>query len=65
MGTSLDRNETPALVTAAAGFSLTPPALGQPRWGRAATNGDRQVHAERPRAAILNLTRTGIPGRFP
>jgi hypothetical protein len=32
MRTSLDRNETLALVTATAAFSLTPAALGQPRW---------------------------------
>jgi hypothetical protein len=65
MGTSLDRNETPAVVTAAARVSLTPPALGQPRSGRAATNDDRQVQAERHRAANLYLTRTVIPGRLP
>jgi hypothetical protein len=32
MRTRLDRNETLALVTAIAGFSLTPPALAQPGW---------------------------------
>jgi hypothetical protein len=63
MRTSLDRNETIALVTAAAGFSLARPALGQPRLGRAATNGE-QVQAERHRAAHLSLTGKVTPGRF-
>jgi len=51
MRTSLDRNETLALVTATADFSLPPPALGQPRWAalpRAATGESKLNGIEQP-----------------